>query len=90
MFTCEKLLLDFVGVQDRCGDTSHGADHAAQAEVDEHEKEHDGPKGRSWEMCHGLCEGDEGQAGALHSLWRERRTGDRQVTDRHAVAWTAL
>lgn len=38
--TCEKLLLDLVSVQHRRGDAGHGADHAAQTQVDEHEEEH--------------------------------------------------
>lgn len=38
--TCEKLLLDLVSIQDRRGDAGHGADHAAQTQVDEHEEEH--------------------------------------------------
>lgn len=58
-FTCEKFLLDLVGVQDRCGDAGHGANHAAQSEVDEHEEEHDRPEWRRREMGHSFCEGDE-------------------------------
>lgn len=71
-FTCEKLLLDLVGVKDRCGDASHGADHAAQSKVDKHEEEHDWPEWRCRKMSHGFCEGDEGQTCALDSLQRER------------------
>lgn len=69
--TCEKLLLDLVGVEDRCGDAGHSADHAAQTEVDEHEEEHDRPERRPWEMGHSFCEGDEGQASALDRLQKD-------------------
>lgn len=64
--TCEELLLDLVGVEDGRGDACHGADLTAQAQVDEHEEEHDGPEGRGREMSHGLCESNEGQACTLH------------------------
>ena len=74
-FTCEKLLLDLVGVEDGCGDACHGADHAAQPEVDEHEEEHDRPERRCREMGHGFREGDEGQACALDCLQRDGRGG---------------
>lgn len=74
--TCEKLFLDLIGVEDGCGDAGHGADHAAQTEVDEHEEEHYRPERRRREMGHGLCEGDEGQAGALNRL-----QGDIQRTE---------
>lgn len=73
--TCEHLLGHLEGVDDRRGDSCHGPDHAAQAQVDEHEEEHDGPERGGREMCHGLSEGDEGQACALHRLRVGQRVG---------------
>lgn len=43
--TCEKLLAEFEGVDERREDPLDGAEHAAQAEVDQHEEEHYGPEG---------------------------------------------
>lgn len=58
--TCEKLLAALEGVDKRREDPLDGAKHAAQAEVDQHEEEHDGPEGRGREVSHGLGEGDKG------------------------------
>lgn len=66
--TCEYLLGHLEGVDDGRGDACHGPDHTAQAQVDEHQEEHDGPERGGGEVCHGLSEGDEGQACALHGL----------------------
>lgn len=66
--TCKKFLADFESVYQRSEDALDGAEHAAQAEVNQHEEEHDGPEGRCWEVGHGLCEGNEGQACALDRL----------------------
>lgn len=66
--TCKKFLADFESVYQRSEDALDGAEHAAKAEVHQHEEEHDGPEGRGWEVGHGLCEGDEGQACALDRL----------------------
>lgn len=66
--TCEKLLADFERVYQRREDSLDGAEHAAQAEVNQHEEEHDGPEGRGREVSHGFGEGDEGQACALDRL----------------------
>ena len=67
-FTCENLPVDFVSVEDWCGDASHGADHASQAQINQHEKKHDGPEWTGREVGHGFCEGNECQAGALNCL----------------------
>lgn len=77
--TCQVLLAHLECVEHRRGDASHGANHAAQAQVDEHEEEHDGPEGRGWEIDHGLSEGNEGQASPLYCL---ERTHSRQKTGR--------
>ena len=66
--TCEHLLGHLEGVDDGRGDARHGPDHTAQAQVDEHQEEHDGPERGGGEVRHGLGEGDEGQACALHGL----------------------
>lgn len=79
--TCQVLLAHLECVEHRRGDASHGANHAAQAQVDEHEEEHDGPEGRGWEIDHGLSEGNEGQASPLYCLERTHRQADRK-TDR--------
>ena len=76
--TCEELLADFEGVDQRCDDALDGTKHAAHAQVNQHEEKHDGPEGRCREVGHGLCEGDEGQACTLHCL-RRRRTGRRRT-----------
>lgn len=83
MFTCEELFLHLVGVENRCCDASHCANHTAQTQVNEHEKEHDGPERRRWEMSHGFCESDESQAGALYCL-REKHTESKAGTQ-HAA-----
>lgn len=77
--TCEKLLAEFEGVDERRDDALDGAEHAAQAQVDQHEEEHDGPEGRGREVSHGLGEGDEGQAGALDGLSVRRRRRRRRM-----------
>lgn len=64
--TCQVLFAHLERVEHRRGDAGHGADHAAQAQVDEHEEEHDGPEGGGWKINHSLCEGYEGQACALY------------------------
>lgn len=69
--TCEELLAYFEGVDEWREDALDGAEHAAQAQVDQHEEEHHGPEGRGGEVGHGLGEGDEGQPRALNGL-RER------------------
>ena len=66
--TTQDLLAYLEGVQYGGGDSRHGADHAAQAQVDKHEEEHDRPEGAGGEVGHGLGEGDEGQPRALHRL----------------------
>lgn len=66
--TCQTFLADFESVYQRSEDALDGAEHAAQAEVNQHEEEHDGPEGRGWEVSHGLREGNEGQACALDRL----------------------
>lgn len=66
--TCKKFLADFEIVHQRCEEALDGAEHAAQAEVDQHEEEHDRPEGRGREVGHGLCEGDEGQARVFERL----------------------
>lgn len=43
--TCEKLLADFESVYEGSEDALDGAKHAAEAEVHQHEEEHDGPEG---------------------------------------------
>lgn len=73
LLTCKKLLADFERVDQRGEDALDGAEHAAQAQVDQHEEEHDGPERRGREVGHGLCEGDEGQACALDSLVEGRK-----------------
>lgn len=73
LLTCEKFLADFESVDQRSEDALDGAEHAAQAQVDQHEEEHDGPEGRGREVGHGLREGDEGQACALDRLLSGRR-----------------
>lgn len=73
--------MDLVGVKDGCGDAGHGADHAAQAQIDQHEEEHDRPQWRGREMGHGFCEGDEGQTRPLHGLRTDGQTGTNQQTD---------
>ena len=75
--TCKKFLADFECVYQRGEDALDGAEHAAQAEVNQHEEEHDGPERRGWEVGHGLCEGYEGQACALDRLLVGRRTRRR-------------
>lgn len=77
--TCKKFLADLERVDQRSEDALDGAEHAAEAEVNQHEEEHDGPEGRGREVGHGLCEGDEGQARALDRLpgrWRGRGATD--------------
>lgn len=66
--TCKKLLSDFECVYQRGEDTLNGAKHAAEAEVNQHKEEHDGPEGWGWEVGHGLCKGNESQACALYCL----------------------
>lgn len=66
--TTKNLFADLESIQYRSGDASHGADHTTQAQVDKHEKKHDGPEGTGREVGHGLCEGNERQAGALNRL----------------------
>lgn len=70
--TGEELLADFRRVDERSENPLDGAEHTAQAQVHQHEEEHDGPEGGGWEMRHGLREGDEGQACALDHLERRR------------------
>jgi len=69
--TCEELLADLEGVDERREDALDGAEHAAQAQVHQHQEEHHGPEGRRREVSHGLREGDEGQACALDRLEEE-------------------
>lgn len=71
--TCKKFLADFESVYQWSEDALDGAEHAAQAEVNQHEEEHDGPEGRGWEVGHGLCEGNEGQTCALDRLSVEEK-----------------
>ncbi len=71
--TCEDLFPNFESIQNGCGDASHGANHAAQTQVYQHEEKHDRPEGRTGEMGHGLGEGNKSQTGALNSLMREEK-----------------
>ncbi len=71
--TCEDLFPNFESIQNGCGNASHGANHAAQAQVYQHEEKHDRPEGRTGEMCHGLGEGNKSQTGALNRLMREKK-----------------
>lgn len=73
LLTCQKLLADFERVDQRGEDALDGAEHAAEAQVDQHEEEHDGPERRGREVGHGFREGDEGQACALDSLVEGRK-----------------
>ena len=66
--TAQDLLAYLEGVQNGSGDARHSADHAAQAQVDEHEEEHDRPEGAGREVGHGFGEGNEGQTRTLHRL----------------------
>lgn len=66
--TCKELLADFESIDQWREDSLDGAEHAAKAEVDQHEEEHNRPEGRSWEVGHCFCEGDKGQACALDCL----------------------
>lgn len=70
--TCEDLFPNFESIQNGCGDASHGANHATQAQVYQHEEKHDRPEGRSRKMGHGLSEGNKSQTGALNSLMRDK------------------
>lgn len=72
VLTCEHLFANFKGIQNGCGDASHGANHAAQAQVYQHEEKHDRPEWRSRKMGHSLCEGNKSQTSALNSLMGER------------------
>lgn len=72
--TCKKFLADFESVYQWSGDSLYGAEHAAEAEVNQHQKEHDGPEGRGWEVGHGLRESNEGQACTLDRLVKEEKT----------------
>lgn len=73
--TCQKLLADFERVNQRSEDALNGAEHAAQAEVNQHEEEHDGPEGGGREVGHGLREGDESQTCTLHRLLESEKKG---------------
>lgn len=76
--TTQDLFADLESIQNGCGDPSHGADHASQAQVNQHEEEHDRPEGTGRKMRHSLREGDECQTGALHRL-KEREAGVKSV-----------
>lgn len=71
--TCEDLFPNFESIQNGCGDASHGANHAAQSQVYQHEEKHDRPEGRTGEMGHGLGESNKSQTGALNRLMREKK-----------------
>lgn len=73
MLTTQDLLADLECIQYGCSDSSHGADHASQSQVDQHEEEHDRPKGTGRKMSHGLCESNKRQASALNRLDKKRR-----------------
>ena len=75
--TTQDLFAYLESIQYGCCDASHGADHASQTQVDQHEEEHDRPEGTAREMCHGLCEGDECQTSALNRL--EEREKEMEV-----------
>lgn len=45
VLTCEKLLADFESVDQWREDSLDGAEHAAEAEVHQHQEEHDRPEG---------------------------------------------
>lgn len=83
--TCEELLAHFEGIHDGRDDALYGAKHAAQAQVDQHEEEHDRPEGWRWEMRHGLREGNEGQPRPLHRL---HKRGDTIHTRLSEGKWT--
>lgn len=85
--TAQDLFANLEGIQDGRGDARHGPDHAAQAQIDEHEEEHDRPEWRSREMCHSLRESDESQTGALNSLHKDGQEDESKsepATDAHA------
>lgn len=66
--TTQELFPNLESIQDGRGDACHGANHAPQAQVDQHEKEHDRPERTGGKMRHGLREGDECQTGTLNGL----------------------
>lgn len=77
--TTEDLFAYLKSVQDGCGDTGHGTNHASQAQIDEHKEEHYRPEGAGREVGHSLSESNESQTSALNRL----EGGKKDVSSLH-------
>lgn len=77
--TCELGLVlrqGFEAVGEGGEDALHSAKHGAESQVQQHEEEERGPERAARQERHGLGEGDEREARALHTLNTNERVQD--------------